>query len=107
MITTALGLHREIIIERHLASAVWLGDHMSQSAGMILVSEDLRCSVERDEELMPGLVGRYRGIDPNEVYRRKLLFMSERLRLPGTAQGPPWVAAPPQSRDWWSCAICT
>lgn len=81
MITTALGFHREIIIERHLASAVWLADHMSQCAGMIPVSEDLRRSVERDEELMPGLVGRYRGIDPNEVYRRKLLVMSERLRL--------------------------
>jgi phosphoenolpyruvate carboxylase len=107
MITTALGLHREIIIERHLAFVVWLADHMSQSAGMIPVSEKLRRSVARDEEFMPGLVGRYKQVDPNEVYRRKLLFMSERLRLPGTAQGPPWVAAPPQSRDWWSCAICT
>jgi phosphoenolpyruvate carboxylase len=89
MITTALGLHREIIIERHLASAVWLADHMSQSAGMIPVSEDLRRSVERDEELMPGLVGRYGGIDPNEVYRRKLLFMSERLRLALGQPGAP------------------
>ena len=89
MITTALSLHREIIIERHLASAVWLADHMSQSAGMIPVSEDLRRSVERDEELMPGLVGRYGGIDPNEVYRRKLLFMSERLRLALGQPGAP------------------
>jgi phosphoenolpyruvate carboxylase len=38
MITTALGLHREIIIERHLASVVWLADHMSQSASMIPVT---------------------------------------------------------------------
>src|SRR5215208_4357016 len=30
MITTALGLHREIIIERHLDSVMWLADHMSQ-----------------------------------------------------------------------------
>src|ERR671910_1949879 len=81
MITTALGLHRELIIERHLASVVWLADHMSHSAGMIPVSEELRRSIGRDEGLMPGLVGRYRGVDPNEVYRRKLLFMSERLRL--------------------------
>ena len=82
MITTALGLHREIILGRHLASVVWLADHMSQSAGMIPVSEELRRSVGgRDEGLMPDLVGRYSEVDPNEVYRRKLLFMSERLRL--------------------------
>jgi phosphoenolpyruvate carboxylase len=84
----ALGLHREVIIERHLASVVWLADHTSQSASMIPVSEDLRRSLERDEGLMPGIVGRYRGVDPNEVYRRKLLFMSVRVRLtlgqPGT-----------------------
>jgi phosphoenolpyruvate carboxylase len=81
MITTALGFHRDLIIERHLASVVWLADHMSQSAGMIPVSEELRRSIGRDEGLMPGLVGRYREVDPNEVYRCKLLFMSERLRL--------------------------
>jgi phosphoenolpyruvate carboxylase len=32
MITTALGLHRELILARHLASVLWLADHMSQSA---------------------------------------------------------------------------
>jgi phosphoenolpyruvate carboxylase len=43
---------------------------MSQSAGIIPVSEDLRRSV-----------GPYTEVDPNEVYRRKLLLMSERLRV--------------------------
>src|SRR5919112_4951508 len=81
MITTALGLHRQTIIERHLAFVVWLADHMSQSAGIIPVSEDLRRSVGRDEGLISGFVGRYSEVDPNEVYRRKLLLMSERLRL--------------------------
>ncbi|HEX5701359.1 MAG TPA: phosphoenolpyruvate carboxylase, partial [Rubrobacter sp.] len=89
MITTALGLHREIILRRHLASVVWLADHMSQSAGMIPVSEELRRSVGRDEGLMPGLVERYSEVDPNEVYRRKLLFMSERLRLALGQPGSP------------------
>jgi phosphoenolpyruvate carboxylase len=89
MITTALGLHREIILGRHLASVVWLADHMSQSAGMFPVSEELRRSVVRDEWLMPGLVGRYSEVDPNEVYRRKLLFMSERLRLALEQPGSP------------------
>ena len=89
MITTALGLHREIILERQLDSVVWLADHMSQSAGMTPVSEELRRSVERDEGLMPDLVGRHRGIDHNEVYRRKLLFMAERLRLALEQPGSP------------------
>ena len=80
MITVALGLHREVILKRHLASVLWLADHMSQSARIIPVSRELRRSVERDEALMPEAAERYGGVDPNEVYRRKLLFMAERLR---------------------------
>ena len=91
MITTALGLHRETIIERHLASVVWLADHMSQSTRMIPVSDELHRSVGRNEELMPDLVGRYGDPDPNEVYRRKLLFMSERLRLALRQPGSPFA----------------
>src|SRR5215212_2210533 len=89
MITTALGLHREIIIKRHFDSVMWLADHMSQSAGIVAVSEDLCRSGGRDEGLIPGLVGRYREVDPNEVYRRKLLLMSERLRLALGQTGAP------------------
>ena len=81
MITAALDLHREVILGRHLASVLWMADHMSQSARLIPVTEGVRRSVERDEELMPELVGRQEGIDPNEIYRRKLLFVAERLRL--------------------------
>ncbi len=80
MITTALGLHREVILRRHLASVLRLADHMSQSARIISVSRELRRSVERDEHLMPEVAERYGGIDPNEVYRPKLLLMAERLR---------------------------
>jgi phosphoenolpyruvate carboxylase len=79
MITVALGLHREVILKRHLASVRWLADHMSQSARMIPVSAELRRSVERDEALMPEVAKRFGGVDPNEVYRHKLLFMAERL----------------------------
>jgi phosphoenolpyruvate carboxylase len=81
MITAALDLHREVILGRHLASVLGMAEHMSQSARMIPITERLRHSVERDEELMPELVGRQEGIDPNEIYRRKLLFVAERLRL--------------------------
>jgi phosphoenolpyruvate carboxylase len=80
MITVALGLHREVVLRRHLASVLWLADHMSQSVRMIPVSSELRRSVERDEGLMPEVVEGFGGVDPNEVYRRKLLLMAERLR---------------------------
>ena len=89
MITAALGLHREVILKRHLASALWLADHMSQSARMIPVSEELRRSVEQDEGLMPEFAERYGGVDPNEVYRRKLLFVAERLRRAFEEPGSP------------------
>lgn len=96
MITAALGLHREVILKRHLASALWLADHMSQSARMIPVSEGLRRSVEQDEELMPEVAERYGDVDPNEVYRRKLLIVAERLRRaleePGSPAAYPGVS---------------
>src|ERR687885_654155 len=38
MLTVALGLHREVILKRHLDSVLWLADHMSQSARIIPVS---------------------------------------------------------------------
>ena len=90
MITAALDHHREVILKRHLAFVLGMADHMSQSAKMIPVSEGLRRSVERDEGLMPETVERHGGVDPNEIYRRKLLFMAERLRL---ALGRPGSAA--------------
>jgi phosphoenolpyruvate carboxylase len=93
MITAALGLHREVILKRHLASVLWLADHMSQSARMIPVSEGLRRSVEQDEEHMPEFADRYGGVDPNEVYRRKLLIVAERLRRALEEPGSP-VAYP-------------
>ena len=81
MITAALDLHREVILRRHLASVLGMADHMSQSARMIPVTGSLRRSVERDEGLMPELAGRLEEVDLNEIYRRKLLFVAERLRL--------------------------
>jgi phosphoenolpyruvate carboxylase len=89
MITAALGLHREVILERHLASVLGMADHMSQSARMLPVTQNLRRSVERDEEFMPELAGRHEGVDPNEIYRRKLLFVAERLRLALESPGSP------------------
>ena len=80
MIEVALGLHREVILKRHLGSVVRLVDHLSVSTKMVRVSEELRRSVERDEGLMPEVAERHRTVDPNEIYRRKLLLVAERLR---------------------------
>ncbi len=80
MINAALGLHREVILKRHLEAVLRLVDHLSVSARLVPVSEELRASVERDEVLMPEVPERHGTMDPNEIYRRKLLFVVERLR---------------------------
>src|SRR5215216_310398 len=78
-LSTALSLHRELILKRHRASTLALAEHMSQSTKLAAISEELAESVERDERLMPEVVERHRDDDPNEVYRRKLLLVAERL----------------------------
>src|SRR3712207_7232921 len=45
MINTALGLHRRLIVERHLGSVSALVDHMSQSQRLTGVSEIGRAHV--------------------------------------------------------------
>ncbi len=80
MINTALGLHRRLIVERHLATISWLVDHMSQSQRLTGVSEGLREAIEGYERRMPQVAERYRAADPNELYRKMLLFVAERLR---------------------------
>ncbi len=80
MINAALGLHREVILKRHLSCVLWLVDHLSVSVRIVPVSEELCNSVERDEEMMPEVAERHRTVDPNELYRRKLLLVAERLR---------------------------
>jgi phosphoenolpyruvate carboxylase len=79
-LSTALDLHRSLILKRHISSVLALAEHMSQSAKLAGVSEELRRSVERDWELVPEVIERHRDEDPNEIYRRKFLLMAERLR---------------------------
>jgi phosphoenolpyruvate carboxylase len=79
-LSTALDLHRNLILRRHRRSVLALAEHMSQSARLAGASEELRRSVERDQELVPKVVERHRDEDPNEIYRRKFLLMAERLR---------------------------
>jgi phosphoenolpyruvate carboxylase len=69
---------------------------MSQSARLVEVSEELLASVERDEGLLGEAAERFRGLNPYEIYRRKLLFVGERLRRtlgePGSPAAYPGVA---------------
>ena len=80
MIDTALGLHRRLIVERHLDSVAELVDHMSQSQRLTGVSDEIRSAIEAYEERMPEVADGYQAIDPNELYRKMLLFIAERLR---------------------------
>ncbi|HSL01155.1 MAG TPA: phosphoenolpyruvate carboxylase [Rubrobacteraceae bacterium] len=77
---TALGLHRELSLKRHMSSALALAEHMSQSVRFVAISDELRRSVKRAEQLLPHVAESRRDEDPNEVYRRKLLLVAERLR---------------------------
>ncbi|MGI9049926.1 MAG: phosphoenolpyruvate carboxylase [Rubrobacteraceae bacterium] len=85
---TALRLHRELILKRHLRSVLALADHTSQSARLVDASEELYDSIERDEKLLSGVVERRENEDLGEIYRRKLIFVADRLeqslREPGS-----------------------
>lgn len=75
---TALGLHREVILKRHIQTVRSLADHLSQSTRLAGVTEELRESLERDEKLLPETPLAH-DLDPGEIYRRKLLAIAARL----------------------------
>ncbi len=86
MIGAALGLHREVILKRHIQSVSRMVDHMSQSGRQTGASEALRSAVEDYERAMPEVPDRYKGMSPDEIYRKMLLLISERLQR--TLEGP-------------------
>jgi phosphoenolpyruvate carboxylase len=88
-LSTALELHRGLVLERHIGSVLALAEHMSQSAKLVAVSEELARSTERDENIMPEVPERLRDGDTDEVYRRKLLLVAERLRRTLADPGSP------------------
>ncbi len=79
-LSTALGLHQDLILNRHITSVLQLADHMSQSRKLVAVSKELLDSLENDQKLLPEAVERIQGDDPNEMYRKKLLLVCERLK---------------------------
>ena len=77
---TALKLHRELIINRHLDSALSLAEHLSQSVRLAAISEELERSIERYEWLLPDTARGFVSQERNEPYRRKMLLVATRLR---------------------------
>jgi phosphoenolpyruvate carboxylase len=96
-LTTALELHRRLILNRHIAFVVSLAEHMRQSTKLVDVSQELRKSVGDDERRLPQVRTKHDTDDPSEFYRRKLLCIEERLRLtldePEHPQGYPGARA--------------
>jgi phosphoenolpyruvate carboxylase len=86
---TAVGLHRELALRRHREQALKLARHLTQSTRRVDHSEELRASLERDEERFPEIAGRFEGEAVEEPYRRKLLFVAGRLRHALEAPGSP------------------
>ena len=80
-LSTALELHRRLILKRHMDSVSHLTDHLSQSVRLVEASQELLDSIRSDEELVRENVEHQNGVDPDEIYRRKLILILERLRL--------------------------
>jgi phosphoenolpyruvate carboxylase len=79
-LNTALELHRELILNRHLDSALSLAEHLSQSVRLAAISEELESSIERYEWLLPDTAREFANQERNEPYRRKMLLVAARLR---------------------------
>jgi phosphoenolpyruvate carboxylase len=79
-LNTALGLHRDLILNKHLDFADFLADHLSQSVKLTAISEELGRSTERDERLLPDVAHGFTSEEHSEPYRRKMLLVAARLK---------------------------
>ena len=79
-LNTALGLHRDLALKRHLDFALSLAEHLSQSIKLTTVSEELERSIEQYEWLLPDTARGFTSQEKNEPYRRKMLLVAARLR---------------------------
>ena len=77
---TALGLHRSLVLEKHLSFALSLAEHLSQTIKHTTISEELERSIEQDEKLLPDTARGFSSEERNEPYRRKMLLVAARLR---------------------------
>jgi phosphoenolpyruvate carboxylase len=77
---TAVRLQRGLALRRHRETALDLARHLTQSTRRADHSEELKASLEEDEERFPEVASRFEGEALAEPYRRKLLFVAGRLR---------------------------
>ncbi len=77
---TALRLQRDLIINRHRNTALFLARHLTQSVPRREVSEELLDWLEKDEKLLPEVANAFTGEERNEPYHRKMLLVAERLK---------------------------
>src|SRR5829696_8689905 len=75
-LNTALALHRDLILNKHLDLADFLADHLSQSVKLTAISEELGRSIERDERLLPDVACEFTSEEHSEPYRRKMLLVT-------------------------------
>jgi phosphoenolpyruvate carboxylase len=73
-------LQRRLILKTYLSALEALILKFSQSVKMARVSRRLQESIERDQRLLPEEARELRKFEANEVYRKKLSFMHEKLK---------------------------
>lgn len=75
-----LKYQKSIIIKRYLHDLEFLFNQLSHSANWIAVPDELWQSIETDEKRLPEHVVKLTQRYPREPFRRKLLFIQEKLR---------------------------
>jgi phosphoenolpyruvate carboxylase len=80
----ALTMARTVIFDHYLAAARQLLDRLSPSARQEKVSEELLRALEQYAERMPVVASRNKTRAADEIYRRYLDYIIERLRLAST-----------------------
>jgi phosphoenolpyruvate carboxylase len=77
----ALEMARGVILDHYLEGAKQLMDRLSPSAQQASVSPVLRAALEQYDERMPAVAPRNKTRASDEIYRRYLDYIVERLRL--------------------------
>ncbi len=75
-----MAYQRAMILNRYLSQLEIIFDHLSQSENWIVVNEEVKNSLAKDQEAMPEVARRIEGRYTFEPFRQKLLFIQEKLR---------------------------
>ncbi len=94
----ALHLARQVILDHYLAVTVELMDRLSPSERQVQVTPALRKGLEQYEQRMPGVAAANKTRAAEEIYRRYLDYVLERLRTTRDQPGHP--NAYPDGKDF-------